>query len=115
MKSKLFLIGGFLMAPVCFFGLFYQWSAIWAICPQALVVMFLRQSLHSYDSLAAADIPDIAAGMLYYVLVGWLLARASKAGTLRKVAVRLIIWHIAAIGLAVLTGIIRNRLWFYGS
>ena len=115
MKSKLFLIGGFLMAPISFFGLVYHWLVIWAVCPQALVVMFLRQSLHSPDSIGAAGIPDNMVAVLYYPLAGWILSRASRAGTLSKVAVRVIFWHIAAIGLAVLTCEIRNRLWWYGS
>ena len=33
MKSKIPLIGGFLMAPVCVLGLLYQQAFIWAICP----------------------------------------------------------------------------------
>ena len=43
-RAKLFLFGGFLMMPVCLFGLVYQQPFTWAICPQALVVMFVRQA-----------------------------------------------------------------------
>ncbi len=33
MKSMLFLVGGFLMIPVCLLGLFYQQSFIWVTLP----------------------------------------------------------------------------------
>jgi hypothetical protein len=110
-KSKLFFAGGFLMAPVCFLGLFYSQSFVWLVCPQALVVMFLRQWQHAPDSLGAADYPDLAVAMLYYPVVGWILSRASRQGGLAGVAVRVGIWHVVAIGLAVGAGWIRNRLW----
>ena len=66
MKRTLPLITGFLMAPVYVLGLFWQQSFIWFVCPQALVVMFLPQAQRSYDSLGAADYPDLADGALYY-------------------------------------------------
>lgn len=111
MKSTPLLAAGFLMIPVCLLGLFYQQSFIWVVCPQALVVMFIRQSQHAYDSLGAADYPDLAVGLLYYPLVAWILSRASRMGTLRRVAVRVGIWHIAAMGLAFGSAAIRNRIW----
>jgi hypothetical protein len=111
MKSKLFLICGFVMIPVCILGLFYQKSFIWTVCPQSLVVMFIRQARHAPDSLGAADYPDLTVGLLYYPLIGWILSRASQKGTLRRVSLHVCIWHIAAIGLAVGTGEIRNRIW----
>lgn len=111
MKSKLLLLGGFLMVPVCLFGLVYQHPLVWAVCPQALVVMFLRQSLHAYDSTGAADYPDLAVAVVYSPLVGWLLSRACRQGRLGRVAVYLAIWHSVAVGLAVGVAGIRNRAW----
>src|SRR5258705_6109161 len=111
MKSKLLLVGGFLMIPVCLLGLLYQQSFVWVVCPQALVVMFFRQSQHAYDSLGAADYPDLVVALLYYPVVGWILSRASRAGRLRRIAVHVGIWHIAAIALAFGAAEIRNRIW----
>lgn len=111
MKSKLLLTLGFVMIPVCILGLFYQQSFIWVVCPQALVVMFIRQAQHAYDSLGAADYPDLIVALLYYPVVGWILSRASRKGTLRRVAIHVGIWHLAAIALAFVAGEIRNRIW----
>ena len=111
MKSKLFLIFGFVMIPICILGLLYQESFIWVVCPQSLIVMFVRQWQHAYDSLGAADYPDLIVALLYYPFIGWILSRASRKGTLGRVGVHVGIWHIAAIGLAVGAGEIRNRLW----
>ena len=102
------------MAPICFLGLVYSQSFMWVICPQALIVMFIRQSQHAYDSLGAPDYPDLAVGLLYYPFIGWLLSRASRRGTLARASIRVISWHILAIGLAVGTGKIRNHLWGIG-
>ena len=99
------------MIPVCILGLFYQKSFIWGVCPQALIVMFVRQWQHAYDSLGAADYPDLIVALLYYPIVGWILSRASQKGTLRQAAIHIGIWHIAAIVLAMGAGEIRNRLW----
>ena len=98
------------MIPVCLLGLFFQQSFIWVVCPQALIVMFIRQSQHAYDSLGAADFPDLAVGLLYYPLVGWILSRARRNGRLQRVAVHVGIWHIAAIGLALGLSEVRNRI-----
>lgn len=111
MNPLFFSIGGLLMIPICFFGLVYQQSFIWGVCPQALFVMFLRQAQHSYDSLGAADIPDIAVALLYYPLVGWILSRASRTGRLRRVAIYIAICHLVAIGLAIGAGDFRNLIW----
>jgi hypothetical protein len=111
MKAKLMVVAGVLMAPVCLFGLLYHQAFIWVVCPQALVVMFLRQSQHRYDSLGAADYPDLAVGFLYYPLIGWILARASRRGLFRRVVVRVALWHCVAIGLAVVAAGIRNKIW----
>jgi hypothetical protein len=109
--SASMLVAGFLMAPVCLFGLLYHQAFIWVVCPQALVVMFLRQSQHGYDSLGAADYPDLAVGLLYYPLIGWILARASRRGLFRRVVVRVALWHCVAIGLAVGAAEMRNQIW----
>jgi hypothetical protein len=99
------------MIPVCPFGLLYQQSFIWVVCPQALVVMFVRQLLHAYDSLGAADFPDLAVGLLYYPLIGWILSRANRQDRLGRVAAHVAIWHVAAIVLAWGAGEFRNRIW----
>ncbi|HSY17572.1 MAG TPA: hypothetical protein VK815_04520 [Candidatus Acidoferrales bacterium] len=111
MKTMLMRIGGLLMAPVSLFGLFFGQPFTWLVCPQALVVMFLRQSQHAYDSLGAAGYPDLAVALLYYPLVGWILSRASKAGRFQRIAIYIVICHIAAIVLAVWTCEMRNRIW----
>jgi hypothetical protein len=114
MKAKLLLVGGFLMAPICVVGLFWQWTSIWVLCPQALIVMFARQWQHAYDSLGAADYPDLAVGALYYPLVGWLLSRAVKRGRFARVGASVALWHVLAIGVAWAAGETRNRLWGIG-
>jgi hypothetical protein len=114
MKSNLLFIGGFLMIPACLLGLLYQWSFVWVVCPQALVVMFFRQSQHGYDSIGAADFPELAVALLYYPLIGWILSRSRRAGRLRRVAIHVGIWHIAAIALAFGAAEIRNRIWRVG-
>jgi hypothetical protein len=88
MRSKLLIIGGLLMAPVCLLGVYYRHTIAWVVFPQALVVMFLRQSQHGYDSLGAPDYPDIAVAVLYYPLLGWIMSRASRKGTLPLTALR---------------------------
>lgn len=114
MKSRLILICGFFMVPVCLLGLFYQSSFLWVVCPQGLVVMFYRQSLHAYDSLGAASYPDLAVAALYYPVVGWILSRASRQERLGCVAARVVIWHIAALGFALGAAEIRNWIWRAG-
>jgi hypothetical protein len=111
MNSKLLFIGGFLMEAICLFGVARQFSLAWVIFPQALVVMFLRQSQHGYDSLGAPGLPDLVVAALYYPFLGWILSRASRKGTLSHVAVGAIILHILAIGLALLTLEVRNQIW----
>ena len=114
MNTKLITVGGYVMIPVCVLGLLFQQAFAWLICPQALVVMFLRQSLHAYDSLGAADWPDLVVACIYYPFIGWLLSHAVRAGRLRHVAIRVAVWHIVAIGLAVTTAELRNRIWRLG-
>ncbi len=111
MQAKLPLIAGFIMAPICAVGLFWQWASIWVLCPQALIVMFVRQWQHAYDSLAAVDYPDLAVGVLYYPVIRLLLNRAVKRGKFARVGISVVLWHIVAIGLACAAGETRNRLW----
>ena len=114
MKAKLLLFVGFLMAPICVVGLFWQWRSIWVLCPQALIVMFARQWHHAYDSLSAADYPDLVVGSLYYPIVGWLLSRAVQHGKLARIGVSVGLWHVVAIGVAWAACGLRNRLWGLG-
>jgi hypothetical protein len=111
MQRALPIVGGFLMAPVSAFGLIWQQSFVWIVCPQALVVMFLRQAQRPYDSVGAADYPDLAVGVLYYPIVGWILSHAIKRGTLRHTAIRVTIWHIVSAIMALAAVAVRNRLW----
>lgn len=111
MKHFLILIGGLLMAPICFFLFVYTSSFAWFILPQALTVMFVRQSQTAYDSLGAPGWPDLVVCVLYYPIVGWILSRATRSGNLLHVAARIIIWHLFAMILAVITMEIRNHIW----
>ena len=111
MKRALPIIAGLALAPVCVIGLFWQQSFIWVLCPQALLVMFLRQAQGSPDSLAAAALPDVIVGVLYYPVVGWLLSRGLRSGALRRTAVQVGVWHAAALIAAVAAGQFRNTLW----
>ena len=99
------------MVPVCLLGLIGHQPFIWVICPQALVVMFVRQSLRAYDSLGAAHYPDLVVAALYYPIVGWILSQDLLREELRPTAVRTAIWHVVAIGFAVGTAMMRNWLW----
>lgn len=114
MRAKLPLIAGFVLAPICAFGLFWQWGSIWVLCPQALIVMFVRQWQHAYDSLGAVGYPDLVVGVLYYPFVGWLLTRALRAGKLARVGGSVALWHVAAIGVAWAAAETRNKLWGFG-
>jgi hypothetical protein len=114
MKAKLLLIAGILMAPICVLGLWWQWGSIWVLCPQALIVMFIRQWQSAYDSLGAADYPDLAVGALYYPLVGWLLSGAVKRGSFARVSASVGLWHVVAMGVAWAACELRNRLWWMG-
>jgi hypothetical protein len=105
---------GLVLSPICALGLLWHQSFIWVVCPQSLVVMFLRQAGSPYDSLSAADYPDLVVGVLYYPVLGWLLSRALKNGTLQRTGMRLVLWHAVALALAFGTAEARNRLWGYG-
>lgn len=114
MNAKLPVIIGFFMAPLCIFALFWQWSGMWVLCPQALMVMFVRQWQHAYDSLGAADYPDLAVAAVYYPIVGGVLHWAVKTGRLKYVATAACLLHLAAIGIAWGAAAIRNRIWAIG-
>ena len=85
---------------------------MWVVCPHALVVMFVRQAYHAYDSLGAADYPDLTVALLYCPFVGWVLTRAAKQAKLRSIGLRIALWHVAVIGAAVLAVQFRNKLWW---
>ena len=102
-----------LLASVCVYGLAHQLSVMWLLCPQALAVMFYRQSLRPYDSLGAADTPDFIVAALYFPLVGWQLNRAYRKGELRGTALWICIGHLAAVALAIVTAKFRNEVWAY--
>jgi len=99
------------MAPACFVVLVFGGEVELLLCPQALVVMFLRQSQGGYDSLGAAGSPDLAVALIYGPLVGWILSHADREGRLRRVAFRAAFLHIAAVGLALLAWEFRNYVW----
>lgn len=110
MSAKLLNWGWVLMVPVSTLGLLWQQSFLWVVCPQALVVMFVRQSWHPFDSLGAAGYPDLAVAALYYPSLGLILSRAAARNRLRPVALRAAVWHVVAIGLAGAAAELRNRL-----
>jgi len=105
------MAAGLLMAPVCVLGLLYHKPYIWGVCPQTLVVMFIRQSLHAYDSLGASDYPDLAVAALYYPIIAWVLSRAWRHGSLGRISLGVAAWHVAAVGLALGSVEMRNRMW----
>lgn len=111
MNAKIIMAAGLLMAPVCVLGLLYHQAYIWGVCPQALAVMFIRQSLHAYDSLGAADYPDLVVATLYYPIIAWVLSRAWRRGSLGRVSLGVAACHAAAVGLAFGIVEMRNRMW----
>jgi hypothetical protein len=108
MRPRVLSIIGTLLAITSVVGLLFQWSICWVLCPQALIVMFVRQARHSYDSLGAADYPDLAMALVYWIAIGWVLSRAVRTGKIKSVAVRVAAYHLVAIVLAVL---ICSRAW----
>jgi hypothetical protein len=109
--ERILIVGGFFMGLICSVGLFLQGLFIWVVCPQALIVMFLRQMQHGYDSLGAAGIPDLLMGLFYGPAIGRILGHAIRKGNFRSVLGWVVIGHLVAIGLAVLLVVIRNRTW----
>jgi len=114
MKAQLPLVMGFVIAPLCGWAFLWGWPLMLFICPQAVLVMLVRQAQHGYDSLGGADYPDIAVAILYYPIIGWILQRAIKRGTLPRVRVLIILAHIVAIALALGGAAVRNRPWRSG-
>ena len=110
-SAVLWHIGGILSAAASVAGLCYHLKYIWVLCPQSLVVMFYRQSLRPYDSLGAADLPDLAVAAIYFPIVAWLLSRACNSGRFWHVARWIGIWHLVAIALAVGAAKYRNLAW----
>jgi hypothetical protein len=94
--------------------LIYRQPFLWGVCPQSLFVMFLRQSLHAYDSTGAADFPDLVVAAAYYPVIAWILYQAFQRGHLRKVSTYVGVCHIVAIGLAVGAAEVRNHIWGIG-
>ena len=111
MKSRLFSIIGILLAVASVVGLLFQMSYCWVLCPQALIVMFLRQSQHAFDSLGAADFPDLFMALLYWPLVSWFLMKADRTRHLWRSSFLLTLFHVLAIGGAVAAGSFRNSVW----
>lgn len=101
------------MAGLAVMGLFLQHAYMWVLCPQALAVMFYRQSLRPYDSLGAADVPELALAVLYFPFVAWLLNRAQRKGDLRWTAQWIGIGHLVAIAIAIVAAKFRNEVWAY--
>jgi hypothetical protein len=60
MSRILPLLIGLLMVPICALGLLWHQAFIWILCPESLVVLFLRQALSPPDSLGAVGYPDLA-------------------------------------------------------
>jgi hypothetical protein len=111
MTSNSFIFAGGFWGLTSVAALFYQQSFCWVLCPQALTVMFLRQLQHGFDSLGGADFPDLFAALLYPLIIGWLLSRASRARTMSSTAFRLGILHLLLITLAIWAASFRNHIW----
>ncbi len=76
--------------------------------------MFLRQSLHAFDSLGSPDFPDLVVAAAYYPVIAWILYRAFQRGELQRVSAYVGACHIVAIGLAVAAAEFRNHVWSIG-
>ena len=100
-----------ILVPTCVFGLCYHLPFMWLLCPQSMVVMFIRQSNRAFDSLGAADLPDLAVAAFYYPVVSWLLIRAARQGMISRVVRRLAFWHLVAMIAAPSLWLVRNALW----
>ena len=105
------ILAGWILAPLPPILLFWQNAAAWAVCPYALCVMFIRQAQHAYDSLGAADIPDMVVALLQFPVVGWLLAKAMQKRSIKPTLARIIVWHLVAITAAFSLAQYRNHVW----
>jgi len=109
---KFLLVSAILvMMAVCVFGLVYQSQIMWVLCPQSLVVMFVRQAMGPIDSLGAAHIPDLAVAAFYYPIVGKLLFRGLEQGAATRVIRQISLSHLVAIVLAIVCAKLRNSIW----
>ena len=99
------------MALISTCGLVWCRSFVWVVCPQALVVMFLRQATSAFDSLGLPDLPELATAILYYPIIGWKLSKAAKQGKIIRVSIRVVIWHAIALALALAACALRNSRW----
>jgi hypothetical protein len=111
MKARLLWLSAWILTATCVWGLLAQWPAMWVLSPQALVLMFVCQWETAPDSLGAVCIQELAVGAAYYPVVAWMLTRAIPEGRARKVTTSLTVWHLVAIALAVMSAMVRNRLW----
>jgi hypothetical protein len=102
---------GILLGILSVAALLFHHSVCWAVCPQALIVMFVRQSLRAYDSLGAADWPDLIAAVSYPVIVTRLLKRAQQRGVLRRGMIYLVMTHLIAIAAAFWLMLVRDHFW----
>jgi hypothetical protein len=104
---------GTVLAGIAATGLFLQHAYLWLLCPPALAVMFYRQSLQPYDSLGAADVPELVVAVLYFPFVAGLLNRAQRKGELRWTVLWIGIGHLVAIAIAIVAAKFRNEVWSY--
>lgn len=112
-RAVAWYFSGAALTGLAVMGLFLHHAYVWVLCPQALAVMFYRQSLRPYDSLGAADIPELAVVILYFPFVAWLLNRAQRKGDFRWTALWIGIAHLTAVALAVAAAGFRNHIWAY--
>jgi hypothetical protein len=110
-QEILWQLGGVLLAGATVIGLLFQFDFVWALCPQALIVMFCRQAMAPYDSLGAADYPDLAMPILYFPLVAWLLSRAHRSGNFSKTTAKIGLWHLMAVVASIGAAMFRNHVW----
>jgi len=107
------LFGVLSMTPVCLFGLLYQMPILWALCPQSLALMFLRQAMGPPDSLGAAAVPELVVAAFYYPLIGKLLLRGIRHGVAIPLLKRISCWHLIAVAIAIGMAAFRNYVWTY--
>lgn len=100
-----------LLTSLSALGFCWGRAYVWFVCPQALVVMFVRQGLSPFDSIGAPDYPDITVALLYYPTMGWFVSQARERGTLRRTTVRVAVGHAIAIIAAFAAMHLRNKFW----
>jgi len=110
-NQQFLAVGSIFLTATSLAGLLFQKSFCWLLCPQALLVMFIRQSQHAYDSLGAVSLPDLITALLYYPYVSWIVWRRSRAGKTRRTVFAVLLFHLVTIAAAYGAANFRNYVW----